>query len=107
MVGVSLDPSKITYKGLSLGDMVQVEDQEGTLREGSIYSISCKANKWKFDLYVAALGQLWRGVDVGIVRHMGGPDAPMVPDLDISNRPRLTPGGKLRKPKPRPKSAKA
>ena len=33
LVGKSLDPSKTRYQGLALGDLVQLPDQSGSLRE--------------------------------------------------------------------------
>ena len=33
MVGLSVDPVKISYRGLCLGDAVQLEDNEGVMRK--------------------------------------------------------------------------
>merc|ERR1719231_1808169 len=108
---MSLDPGKTSYQGLCRGDLVQLPDQSGVLRECSIYAINRINKKWTFDLYVAALDKLIRGVDVGIVRHMGGPNAPFVKDLSKATRPRPSSATTTRRTtrvrKPRPKSAMA
>lgn len=90
MVGLSVDPVKVSYRGLGVGDTVQLEDNEGVMRECSIYNINCQGNLWNFDLYVPSLELIVRGVDVADVRHIGGRDAPFVLQTDVRPQPAPT-----------------